>query len=406
MRKNTTTFAIILHLSAVGAVNAQAEKSKPSTVPASTQPTEPAPRVIYLPAEQAGFGRSGVYVPTPIPADVVQQVSVVLQVDGSMGDDGYNRVDTSSIASLLGSTAVIDSAVKSVLKVTPTQRREIVIVNSQPAGNRYTRLEVALRKTDQVELPPDAAEKVLAALTDRLKAALQESANAARSVQQAREGDLQKQMEGARGRLQEARTKSRETRDALSKLSVEISNNDPQYVIRNTRQQRNQVEAELNRSKARLAALEPASGPLSAEWEEVVKIRTQRLDDAKKTDNKADIAEAQAKLAEAKAQLASIKRAAEGSDANRSNNRSEASQIRVQIAEQEARLKPLAEAMEKLEDPKFVDLLEQQPELQAQEQRARTEINEIQNRLDNFRRIAQMDPRIVITVLDGEPDAK
>jgi chromosome segregation ATPase len=276
-----------------------------------------------------------------------------------------------------------------------------------PAG-RYTRLDVSLRKNDKLDLPANAARDLLAALCDRLKGALEESARATRDVQQSRSQELQRQMDDAKNRLQEVRSKTKSFRDAMSQLPNDYGSGDPQYALRNIRQQRNQIESELTRARARLAALEPGSGPLATEWEQVVKLREQRVA-ALKGEGKtsaSELSEAQAKLAEARAQLAALKRADNDGQPTRSGRSSEVPQLKAQIAEIEVRLKPYAEAMAKLEDPKIAEAADQMQDMQMQEQRVRSEITEIQNRMDSFRRTAQFEPKIVVTVLDGEPDKR
>lgn len=80
--------------------------------------------------------------------------------------------------------------------------------------------------------------------------------------------------------------------------------------------------------------------------------------------------------------------------------------VKASFAEAEARLKPLVETTAKLEDPKLQKLLAQLPELQQQEQRLSSELYELKNRHETFRRTLQYPSRVMITVLDGKPDGQ
>jgi hypothetical protein len=80
--------------------------------------------------------------------------------------------------------------------------------------------------------------------------------------------------------------------------------------------------------------------------------------------------------------------------------------LRTNIAESETRLKTLDEQIAKLEDEKFVAMLEELPELTNEENRLRSEVNDLTMRMDQFRRSNALAGEISIRVLDGEPDAE
>lgn len=56
----------------------------------------------------------------------------------------------------------------------------------------------------------------------------------------------------------------------------------------------------------------------------------------------------------------------------------------------------------KLEDPKFVALVDQLPGMQQEENRLRSQIADLTNRLDQLHRTQQSDGAMTVTVLDGK----
>lgn len=402
--------------------------------PAAAQdaPARPAPREPRRdPAPAPSAERPGWYeaVPgglaqrpprNPVPANVAQQASCVLQIDADTayanpyGGYAGPAIDAATVAGLIHSTPVLDAAVKKAAFFPGAVRnwREWVVVNAEPTSQRFVRVEVSLLKGHPAELAggdeDDFAGKLLTALTERLRATVKESVEGQRDHYAKRQAAMEKEVEQARQKFAAARDRLRKARAATGTLTSQYGS-DPRSALAGLKNQKQSVEQQLNANRARLKALEPAATPLITELTQVVDLREKQLDELKASDNAAKdaLAAAARKLSEARAQLEVARRAAtsgDGSDARYRN--SEAATLRINITESETRLKTLDEQIARLEDEKFVALLEELPELTNEENRLRSEVNDLTMRMDQFRRSNALAGEISIRVLDGEPEAE
>ena len=154
----------------------------------------------------------------------------------------------------------------------------------------------------------DAASKLVAALVERLRVALDESTQAENKVQAARAASLQESIDGVKKRLAEVGESLKSVRDLIGQAGD--SAGDPSYQINNLRTQKRNSENELTRQKSDLAAMMPEGGSDAVTaWEAAVKSQEERLTMLQNmqpkgpTDAK-EIADQKARLAETQAQLA------------------------------------------------------------------------------------------------------
>jgi hypothetical protein len=402
--------SIALALLVASITLAEEPKTAPTDVISETVDASDKARVIfYVPESSAGhpYLAATRAMSSSAPTDAEQHLSIVLQVDA---DTDQSQVrDAQGAVALLTSTALIDAAIDASLKVDPELRRKLIVVNATPAGYRFTRLEVSLRKSDSIEWKPNDSKDLAAALCDQLKRAFEESTRAAAQFQQLRQQELQQKIDTVTNKLATVRKQIRVYRDAVGVAANEST--DPQYSLRSLRQQKQSMERELGTYRTRLAALEPPAAPVASEWQQVIDLREQRLKELKEAakdgkDLTAEIKAVQDKLAEARAKLAEAKRT-DLNDQRRPTRFNEAQQINSQIADIESRLKPVLEGIAKLEDPKVQEMSDKLPELTMEEQRLRNELQELRIREDGIRRATQWEPKVLITVLDGKAlDAK
>jgi chromosome segregation ATPase len=258
-------------------------------------------------------------------------------------------------------------------------------------------------------ITPDAeqASKLLAALCDGLEGALRESAEGQRQHAEKRRARLDEEVAAARKRLNEVRGKLRQYRSATASISQH--GGDARYAINNLRNQRQSFEQQVANYRARLKALQPSSSPLVAEWAGVVEIRQKQLEELKEQAaagkaTKEAVEAQERRVAEARAQLDAYRRtAAVESDQQRARS-GEVASIEANLAQSESQLKNISEQLAKLEDPKTVEMLEEMPELQNEENRARNELSEAMGRADQLRRTIDAGGDVTVRVLDGKPD--
>jgi hypothetical protein len=391
--------------------------------PATTQPAtrETRPAVVYLvpegqPVYASRSGYASSFYPqlptTSVPADQVAELySCVIRIDSdaqspSPGFASVVSQDSQAAAALLTSTALMDPAAKEAIGLSPAQRQASVVVNVLPVGPQMARVEVILKRGAGSHYAVGDAAKLGAALIERLKAALAESHEASRAAALARRQPIEKELATAKAKIDDIHAKQRAVRahDPRSGYS------DPSMELNNVRNQKKSTESELARNRARLATLEPNTAPLIAQWNEIVTLRRKQLDDLKKAapgqDPKASadaIRAAEDKLADAQAQLATARQATAPADGTNSNFRNnEIVNLHTTIADEENRLKDSNDQIARLQDPKYLALLDQLPEMQNEENRLRSQTFELQNRLDQIRRSTQDEGTVRVTVLDGQ----
>ncbi|HEX5242785.1 MAG TPA: hypothetical protein VFW23_05930, partial [Tepidisphaeraceae bacterium] len=379
---------------------------------ATTQPSDARnPQVIYVVPEGQAFRRSTEYLPIEpraiAPDSIAQQYSVVIRLDSTadITSGGFNTafssLDSQTAASLLTSSALVDPPALQVLGLSPQQRRDAVVVNVYPTGVRIARVEVTLLKSHG-DYGPDAAHKLTSALMESLKNAFEQSTQAAHKAATERRAPIEKELKEAKDRAEALHAKIRELRGINANLSRGM---DPQYSLDNLRNTKRNTESEIARNKARLEAIDSTSGPLSKELADVLKLRQQQLDEVTKrqkagTATPADVADAEAKVIEARAALAQAHQTS--SSPNRIDRTSEIAGLRSSIAEAEERLKQTNEQIAKLDDPKFAAAYDQLPDMQTEEQRLRTNIFNLNSRLEQIRQTSDIDAEVTITVLDGQ----
>lgn len=359
----------------------------------------------------SAFGHGSRPVEPFEPGEVAQRASCVLQVDApTVREPGQAAgIDPNTVVGLLNSSAVINAAAGDILKLDPAEQRQSVALTAYATGPRFAHVEVWLKKGPN--LAPDAADALMRAAVERLRSAVGESVDVQRRSHDLRRASLEKELADARARMSANQKKIREYRQTAAAIGVS-GYSDPMGALANLRQQRQQNETELARLRARLKAVEPgAASPLTAELEEIVRLRQQQLAETRKrveqkAASKQEVTEAELKVAEAKAQLAAQQRAAatSGESSRRSYSMQEASSLRAQVAEADERTKMVAEQVAKLEEGSFQALAEQYPDLQQEENRLRSQVSELTNRLETLRRTGQQDIDVRITILDGRPD--
>lgn len=411
--KRTSSICLALSCMGVSAPGlwAQVATTRPTTQPWATSP------VYVVPEMQSPYRRVPYVVypqwpTTDVPSnEVAQRYSCVIRIDteatNSNGGFAGSINDPQSAAALLTSTALIDPAVKSTLHIMPQHRQDSAVVNVYPVGQRLARVEVILRDIPGQTYSEDAAAKLTNALVERLKAAYAESSAAARQAAAGREAPLQKQIESIKARIEELRTKQHEVRGKASNSHMVYNGGDPSFELNNLRSQKKSAESELARNRARLETLDPSSGPLAAQWNDVVNLRQKQVNELQKAvDEKkaqpADLQEAEAKLADAKTQLAQLRQSRQPDGTNNGFRANEVASLRSNIVEEEDRLKDLSAQIAKLDDPKYLELLDQLPDMQNEQNRLQSQLFELQNRLDQLRHSEEDAGSVTVTVLDGQ----
>jgi predicted nucleic acid-binding Zn-ribbon protein len=389
--------------------------TKPANAP-STQPTA------YFPtAGEAGYGSAGFsrqYYPGPPfmmqqavvnPADIAQQASCVVQIDSDFSGNPYGyqggASDNQTAAGLLSSTLLVDSAVARIPDAKLQDHRSQIQVQAFPTGVQFVRLNVILTKGDS-DLQPDAAAQLLKAVCESLKSAFDESIQASNAAAQARVDSAQKQIDSAKSQLKDIHQQVQQANDALNSNGGRYYG-DIDNTINNLKQQKSSMDSELARYTAQLSQLDPSVGLLSGDWDDLVKLRTQRLDDAVQAQKSGkattqEVLEAQTKLDDAKTQQSAAKSARSNGGIYNSNNSGEIASIRSQIANVNERLRPINDQLQKLSDPKVRDLAAQLPELQQQEQVLRNSVSQLTSTADMQRRGMRPTGSVTITVLDGK----
>ncbi len=371
----------------LGVAWAQAQQPAPPPPPVerpSTRPlTQPAggdpPQVIIVAPDVAGrwgtssgtFARSSRYPfdppygyghrqPEPFaPGDVAQRASCVLQIDSSTGRESGQPagIDPNTVVGLLNSSAVIDAAVRQVLKLDPERQRQSVALTAHATGPRFAHVEVWLRKGG--DLKPDAADALMKAAVERLRAAVAESVRVQQRSYDQRRAALEAELTDARAKLAENQRKVREYGRVTATMGMG-GFGDVSGALGNLLQQRHQAEAELSRLRARLKAIEPeAASPLTDELAEIVRLRQQQLEETRKLAEK-NAVEARRDRTRAegrRGQGAARRPASRGDDGRRTGPPvvfgAETSNLRAQLAESETRFQTLVGQIGKLEDKSF-----------------------------------------------------
>ncbi|HEY1628242.1 MAG TPA: hypothetical protein VGF52_00190 [Tepidisphaeraceae bacterium] len=354
-----------------------------SSTPGLPPPRDRLPAVVQYPPEDA--------------ANVVEQASCVVQVEAAQNGDF--RSDGPTIAAILSSSGVEDSAIKQSLALSVEQRAKLVRIAAYPTNEKCALLVVVLRR-GEIQFPANAADKLIHAMIDSLRASVQQTVevqikaiNDQIDQAKAKQSELNKHLEALRDKLQEDRGK-------LGELA--FGNYTLNSIVAELRTQKRNVEQELNRMKDQLASYGPVPAWPSEQWQAVVDLRQKQLDELKQSGkaSASEISDQEEKLAEAKAQLLTAKQA-EAAAGNASDLRYRMDQVRgfkQQIAEEEKVLAPIDEQLNKLQDPAFIKMLDEMPELQDEIQRTKNQISQLNNRIDWARQRIPDSPPLVIII--------
>ena len=186
-----------------------------------------------------------------------------------------NRGETQTAGALLSSTALRDSAIARVPDAKLDQHKDKVFVQAYPTGDKYLRLTIALTKADS-DYPLDAASKLTVGLCDSLKAAFEASAKATADVSAGRRAAVAEQLDADKQKLADVRAKLRKARNAGNIPGFGMPG-DIDGAARDLDNQKRNTQNDLDRQRAQLAAIDPGSGPLVTEWEQVVQLRQAHL---------------------------------------------------------------------------------------------------------------------------------
>jgi hypothetical protein len=344
------------------------------------------------------------------PEEAADRYSCVIRIDATSDEAGNvhyfsDWFDSQSAVALLSSSALIDPAVKRMLDLSPAQRWEQVVVNVTAAGPRLARLEVVLRKSAQARYPEDGARKTADELLDRLKRAYEASAAAGRKAAEARLKPIADELAATSARYGELRQRQRLIRARAA--DAEVNSAYPAQAgdqLANLRSQHRILQADATRNEARLAALQPPP-PQTSQWEQIVKTRQNQVDElkARAKENKAtteQVQDAESRLADAQAELEQARQPQSVNTGNRAME-SQIAGLKATLADERVRLAQMDQQIAKIGDSKLQVDIESLPDLQNREYQERNKVNDLQIRLDAVRRLAEQEPVVTVTVLDG-----
>jgi hypothetical protein len=319
------------------------------------------------------------------------EASAVIQVDG----DAMAMQISSPTVALLTTSVLVERAAQKAIGMDRAKVREALQVIATSAGHRMTRLEVRLLKTPGVEWKEDEAVKMIDALADALRAALQQSATAATRLGAEDAAQLANELAAANQKLANLQKEQQEIRQKLAEIP-------PQYLDRNVGDRSVQgelrgVEQQLRMYEEQLATKNPAASELLDEWQELVKLREEKLKQLQ--DEKrpaAEVRDAEIALTEARAKLAQTQA---GSGRFPASDAAEVARLKARIEQNKKKQAELQTLADKLRSPEWQNLLERQDQLRAEEQDVQREIITVRGRSQPFRR--QPAGRYVVTILDG-----
>jgi DNA repair exonuclease SbcCD ATPase subunit len=317
--------------------------------------------------------------------------SVVIQVDG----DAPATHLGSPAAALLTTSALVEQATHKATGVERARVREAIQVIATSAGLKMTRLEVRLLKTPGVDWKADDADKVIHALADGLRAALNQSAVAASRLGEEDAAEQAKEVAEVNQKMADLQKEKEEVRRRLAEIP-------PQYVDRNigARSIANElqnVEQQLRMNEEQLASKNPAASELLNEWQELVRLREEKLKSLKAENGPAaEVRDAEIALAESRAKLS---QAHAGTGRSERSEVAEISRLKARIEQGKRQQAELTELAQKLKSADWQGLLEKQQELSQTEDSLRNEQMMLRSRRPQFRQ--QPTGRFLVTILDG-----
>ena len=365
----------------------------------------------------------------------IQRASVVVQLDFDPNRSGARpTIDTQTLNAMLTSTTLVDPAAKKALGLGPEAWPRVAQIELLPAGNVAVKLSVIVTPVKDVKLPENAAQALLGELTTRAKAAVDQAALRQEQAAGERRAAIENELAAAQQKLDKIQAQLRDAR-AMAGVATGGGGGGGDPFGRGVMQEMQQAEVNIAAQRARLKVIEeeigklaangaggggkpqetPAQSDVKAAWDALIAARQKAVEAAR---SNAGNLEGHVALANAEAELAETKlRAAQASVAARpagfdSPDRWQGERItlRASIAEQEARLGALSERLAVIQKKSGASAT--QPvtaydidRLQRDENRARQEVDELSNQLDQMRRErrgAGSAPKLLI--LDGRGD--
>jgi len=382
-----------LCFAAWSAIAAAASAQDPQGVPGSAN-DRPAGNRHYL----QGPHSMGLAWPNHVKeAEVESDASVVLQVDG---DGDYGTQSGLGAMAILTTSAIVEKAASSALKLDAAKTRAGLEVVAMSAGPRMTRLEVRLLKAPGMDWKEGDAEKLIAALADGLRAALEESTNALADAQAQSAKQWEKESAEVAAKLANVRLQQREVRKQLQDIPANFR--EPTNGARNAANQLAQMEIDLKRLNEQLESADPGMKALLGEWEQVVTLREEKL--AQLTTDKrpaGEIKDAEIQLTEARAKLESIKNGVDRSGRSDGGN---FARTRSRLQSQQKSYDEMKALVTKLESDEIQQLFDKDQRLTAAELQLHQEASQAANRSEQVRRQYQRPARYLVTVLDGVRD--
>lgn len=325
------------------------------------------------------------------PRETQFEASVVIQVDG---DAAATHMGSPTVA-LLTTSALVEQAAHKATGIERAKVRDAIQVIATGAGFKMTRLEVHLLKAPGVDWKPEDAQKVIDALADGLRAALNQSAVAAAKLGEEEAAQRANELAEVNQKMAAVQKEKEEVRRKLAEIPPQYV--DPYNGARGVAGELQNIEQQLRMNEEQLAMKNPAASELLNEWQELVKLREEKLKQLKQDNSPAaEVRDAEIALAESRAKLA---QAQTGTDRSSRSDVSEIARLKSRIEQgkrQQAELKALAE---KLRSPEWQGLLEKQQELSQAEDALRNEQMMLRSRRPQFRQ--QPTGRFVVTILDG-----
>src|SRR5450432_2034269 len=177
-----------------------------TTAPADDDSAPGAPTRFPFTWQRVANAQLPVTLPTIVddPATVAQQASCVLQVDTGPRPNnfigGEIHADAGTAAGILTSTILQDSAAKTALNFDPQQRQALVKVGAFPTSDQCVLLEIVLRKSE-TQYPSDAADKMMYAMANGLRAAMRQGIEAQTKAVSAELAAAEKELADAKQKI-------------------------------------------------------------------------------------------------------------------------------------------------------------------------------------------------------------
>jgi predicted nucleic acid-binding Zn-ribbon protein len=332
----------------------------------------------------------------------VQRASWVLQLEFDP-NRGNRTMDTQTLNALLTTTAITDPAAKKALDLGPADWPKYAQIELLPAGGMAVKLSVIVTPPPEAKLPADGAQRFLAELTARARVAVEQATKRQEQSSAERRTALEKELATAQERLAKTSAQLREARATL----VQDSGDNLRNNARNLANEIQQLETNLIGQRARLRVVEdeaerlravsPATRPSGDIWRDYIAAHERLVQVAQAMRNAGADASTDMRIAQAQVDLAAarVRAATTPTDAAPATYnpverwQAERIQLKGSIAESEARLGALTERLSGKANPTTRAAVVTQydaDQLAQEEARARNEVNELMQQLDQLRR--------------------